>query len=293
VADLVLEASDGHVARLAHETDPVRAVVELIWNAIDVEAWNVRVTLERGEVLGGIVSVAVSDDGHGIGVDEVTTAFGRIGDSWKSRGARRSKHDVRGLHGSLGQGRLRAFALGGHVRWRSVSADTSGALHVVTIDGRRTHRNVFEWDSAPTAGERTGTVFMATNDEQRQLNALQRDPALPTLHAHFAPILLNSPDLAIIYDDRPLDPSAEIADDTTLTVPVELGAGPRDVHVRVIEWKSGKHRAIYYGPDTEHVIHEEDGSEVESQFPFSAYVSLPGLQDELQDLALGDLAPDR
>jgi len=292
VADLVLEASDGHVARLAHEADPVRAVVELIWNAIDAEAWSVQVSFERGEGLGGIVGVSVRDDGHGISVDEVTTAFGRIGDSWKARGARRSKHDVRGLHGSLGQGRLRAFALGSCVRWRSVGADASGTLHVVTIDGRRTHRNVFEWDSAPTLGERTGTVFTAINDEQRQLAALQTEAALPTLCAHFAPILLNSPDLTITYDDRRLDPSAEIADDTVLKVPAALGAGPRDLQVRVIEWKSGKHRAIYYGPDAEHVIHEEDGSEVESQLPFSAYVSLPGLQDELQDLALGDLAPD-
>src|SRR5262249_50596628 len=234
----------------------------------------------------------VRDDGHGISADEVTAAFGRIGDSWKSRGDRRSKNDVRGLHGSLGQGRLRAFALGRRVRWGRVGSDTSRERCTGVIGGRRTCGNVFGWESAPADGEPTGTVFTAANDEQRQLKALLPDAALPALRAHFAPILLNSPDLVITYDGRPLDPSAEIADDAVLTVPVEMDGGPRELDVRVIEWKAGSHRAIYYGRDTEHLSYEEDGSEVESQFPFSAYVSLPGLQDEWQDLVLGELAPD-
>ena len=38
MAELRLKASDDHVARIAHERDPLRAVVELIWNAIDDEA---------------------------------------------------------------------------------------------------------------------------------------------------------------------------------------------------------------------------------------------------------------
>ena len=38
MAELRLQASDDHIARIAHEGDPLRAVVELIWNAIDAEA---------------------------------------------------------------------------------------------------------------------------------------------------------------------------------------------------------------------------------------------------------------
>ncbi|WP_342763239.1 hypothetical protein [Dermabacter hominis] len=37
MAELRLQASDDHVARIAHESDPLRAVVELIWNAIDAK----------------------------------------------------------------------------------------------------------------------------------------------------------------------------------------------------------------------------------------------------------------
>src|SRR5260370_39421457 len=115
MSELVLQASDDLVARLAHEGDPVRAVVELVWNAIDGEAHTVTVRLERDAALEAIVAVAVEDDGHGITSDEVEATFGRIGDSWKKR-SERSKNGVRLLHGKLGEGRLRAFALGSEER---------------------------------------------------------------------------------------------------------------------------------------------------------------------------------
>ena len=90
MAELILQASDDLIARLAHESDPIKAVIELIWNAIDAEAWGVTVEVEREPELGGIIALHVEDDGHGMSVDEVATAFGRIGDSWK-RHSERSK----------------------------------------------------------------------------------------------------------------------------------------------------------------------------------------------------------
>jgi DNA mismatch repair ATPase MutL len=80
MTDLVLTASDDHVARLAHESDPVRAVIELIWNAVDAEASVVAVEMER-IASGAITRVRIEDDGHGISSDEVVSTFGRIGGS--------------------------------------------------------------------------------------------------------------------------------------------------------------------------------------------------------------------
>ncbi len=48
--DLVLTASGDHIKRLAHEADPVKAVTELIWNAIDAEATKVLINLERNSM---------------------------------------------------------------------------------------------------------------------------------------------------------------------------------------------------------------------------------------------------
>ena len=292
MAELVLQAGDGHVAQLAHESDAIRAIVEMIWNAIDAEAWKVSVRIERDDLLGAIVAVHVEDDGHGISRDEVEASFGRIGDSWKARSTR-SKNNLRGLHGSLGQGRLRAFALGTRVRWQSRSKDSAQKMYEITIDGQRNQRNVFRWDSIPLSDVSPGTILSAFNDEQRSLGALEADSSLPTLRSHFAPTLLNNPELNISYNGASLDPTQEIVSDTMLSVPVRTDSTQHgDLKLRIIEWRQGKHRAIYYGPDDQHFVHEEVGSDVESQFPFSAYITWPDLSGQAGYLSLGELAPE-
>lgn len=171
MAELHLQAGDDHVERLAHENDPVRAVVELIWNAIDAEASTVTVTVEHEEGLGGIIKTVVEDTGHGIDRDELDATFGRIGGSWK-RLATKTKNNKRGLHGERGEGRLRAFALGNRVTWVSHSVDASGALQRVEISGRTAHRSIFTWNAQPTSGVSTGTVVTAYNDSQKSLGPL-------------------------------------------------------------------------------------------------------------------------
>ena len=292
MADLVLQASNDLVARLAHEADPVRAVVELVWNAIDAEASSVTVRLERDGTTDAITAVHVQDDGHGISSDEVEATFGRIGDSWKKL-SRRSKNDMRRLHGSRGEGRLRAFALGSRVAWSSRSVNTAGLLQNVEITGSRSNRHVFRWTADPAAQATTGTTVTVHNDEQRSLAALENDAALPALRSHFAPILLHDAGLAITYDGASLDPSQEIVEDAELAVPFGDGSSGGELSLRVIEWRSGKHRAIYYGPDAHHFPFEEPGRDVEGQYPFSAYVTWVGLDhDAIAVLGLGDMAPE-
>ena len=285
--DLVLTASDDHVARLAHERDPVRAIIELIWNAVDAEATTVAVTIARNS-MDAIVQVRVEDDGHGISSDEVATTFGRIGGSWKSL-SEKSKNGKRYLHGKLGEGRLRAFALGSRVSWVSISDNAIGQREQITITGSRSNRDRFRWDTTPSAATSTSTVVTVHNDEQRSLSALEADDALPTLRSHFAPLLLNDQSLTITYEGSALDPSQEVVNDTTLP----LLFGDNEAILRIIEWRTGKHRAVSFGPDADHFPYETSGTPFENQFTYSAYVTWDKLgADELSALGLGDMAPN-
>lgn len=288
--DLVLTASDDHVARLAHEGDPVRAVIELIWNAVDAEATNVFVTMERSS-MDAIDQVRVEDDGHGISSDEVASTFGRIGGSWKSL-SEKSKNGKRYLHGKLGEGRLRAFALGSRVSWVSISDNAIGQREQITITGSRSNRDRFRWDATPSTAASTGTVVTAHNDEQRSLSALEADEVLPTLRSHFAPLLLNDQSLTITYDGSALDPSQEVVNDTASPLPFGE-RGEDEAVLRIIEWRSGKHRAVSFGPDADHFPYETSGTAFENQFTYSAYVTWDKLGiDELAALGLGDMAPN-
>jgi hypothetical protein len=108
---------------------------------------------------------------------------------------------------------------------------------------------------APSTVSRTGTTVTIYNDEQRSLVALEADGTVPTL-------------------------------------PVTFGDGDaQEAVVRIIEWRSGKHRAVYFGPDGDHFPYEESGSDFESQFAYSAYVTWPGLVPDDTELGLRDMAP--
>lgn len=288
MAELTLQAGDDHVERLAHEGDPVRAVVELIWNAIDAEAPKVTVDLSRNES-DAITKVVVADNGHGISLDEVETTFGRIGGSWKLF-ATKSKNGKRGLHGKQGAGRLRAFALGKEVEWLSHSLDTAGTLYEVRISGTTARRQTFEWESEVAAGVPTGTVVTAWNRAQRSLGPLEPDNALPVLVANFAPVLLGDEQLEIIYSGRTLDPSDAIRSQTESTIEFGAGLTKHRAELRIIEWATGKHRSLLFGPDAQHFVHEESAKDLEPQFSYSAYVSWDGLdQTRIAQLGLGEM----
>lgn len=124
MSTLQLEAASDHVKQLAYESQPVKAVLELIWNGLDADAHHVEAVLQRDEA-DAVTGVVVVDDGHGMKPEERAQDFGRIGGSWKPR-ARRSQGEGRPLHGASGQGRLRAFALGARVRWVTVADNTAG-----------------------------------------------------------------------------------------------------------------------------------------------------------------------
>src|SRR6266542_743469 len=228
---------------------------------------------------------------HGISSDEVEATYGRIGDSWKKR-SERTKNGVRVLHGKLGEGRLRAFALGSRVVWASRSINTAGEHEDIMITGNRTNRHVFRWNATTAASSATGTTVTAHNDEQRSLSALEMDDAIAILRSHFAPILLNEPRLAVRFDGATLDPAQELLHDTQLDISFGETAALHG-RLRIIEWRSGKHRALYFGSDEQHFVYEEPGSEIESQYPYSAYVTWDGLDaDRVAVLGLGDIAPE-
>lgn len=287
--ELVLVAGDDHVARVAHEGDPLRAVIELIWNAIDAEADDVAVALERDEHE-AIRKVIVTDDGHGISVDEVESTFGHIGDSWK-RLSTKTKNDKRSLHGKNGEGRLRIFALGNLVDWQSISRDTSGQLHKVAISGSATHRQRFPWSYEEISSGKTGTTVTATNESQKSLGALEHSSTLPTLLANFAPVLLHDQGLSISYDGTPLNPDENIEGKASTTFQFGETGPTQTAELLIIEWKAGKHRTLHFGADDEHFVYEESLRDLEASFNYSAYVTWSGFdQEALSTIGLGESA---
>lgn len=289
---LILEASDDHVRRIAKESDPTQAVIELIWNALDAEADRVIVTYVReAPPLEAIAEVVVKDTGHGIAPEEVRPEFGRIGDSWKMKGNRRSKNDKRQVHGSRGQGRLRAFALGSSLEWASTSTGLGGRK-TIRIVGSRRSRNIFEWEELGPAAQDDGTVFRAINEGQKSLLSLEAAKSREMIEGTFAPVILENPGIEISLDGKVLNPSAQIARDQVYSDILTAGGQDIPLKVRILEWKIGTHRQLYFSDSGGQTSYTEDGRNTEPQFSYSAYISWPGLDEASDLISLGSLAPD-
>jgi hypothetical protein len=292
---LTLQTGDSLIVRLAHEADPIRAVVELVWNSIDAEASHVSVVLERDEGMQDEISgIVIRDDGHGINADQASSQFGSIGDSWKAK-SDSSLNGLRRLHGAKGEGRLRAFALGEAVSWTSVADRADGTRQQLTVSTTRSSRTQLEIGVSLAPGEATGTVFRAVGAKQGSLRALDGRSAMPILLSTFAPVLIADRGITVEYDGKVLDPAAWILHDAQFEAKSDDPASP--LQIRVIEWKAtdrGKKRgrAIYYGPDLEHFVYEEDGSEIVSSVAYSAYIAWKDVSAHAHALPLGELAPE-
>lgn len=287
---LQLETTDDLVRRLARENDPVRAIIELIWNSLDAEATRVVVCFARSQ-LGAITRVLVKDNGHGIHPQEIRIFFGRLGDSWKVK-QKRTQTGKRLLHGSRGEGRLRAFALGQSIQWESIADDVEGNRKRSIIVGRSSNRKLFEFDVVDAPAEPTGCVFAADNtDNLTRVQRLDSETARDTIAATFAPILIDDKNITIEYDETAISVADQVLDDTKLDREVTIDRYRHPYKLRIIEWKSSKVRRIYFAAAEGRNVHEEDGREVETQYFYSAYITWSDANNYIGDLSLKYLAP--
>lgn len=263
-----LEAGADHVEELAHERNPIQAVIELVWNSLDAEANEVRVGLVRN-VADGVIGVTVQDDGHGISRDELSAAFRWVGNSWK-RGAQTTKGpQARPLHGKRGQGRLRAFALGNSVRWTSVATDTTGKRYRSEVAATVPDRNDFTGPEPVETTEDTGTRFEATGRDS--LNRLDSDAAREQITAALAPYLITYPDVSVAYDNRPISPAQEIENDTKESLVWTFEGKAHEAELRIIEWRGGKGRTLHLCDD-KGVPVDDLPARPAADFRYAAYV---------------------
>ncbi|MET9295135.1 ATP-binding protein [Streptomyces sp. NPDC003077] len=285
---LPLKVGQEHVAKLARMHDPVGAIEELVWNALDADAERVTVEFETNQ-LGGIERVVVTDDGTGMAAERCAEHFQPIGTSWKRR-AETSPVKKRALHGKNGQGRIRAFALGNEVRWTSVSEGAAGRQRVVIESDRRAMHEFDVSDAEPTDAP-TGTVFEALGGAE--LRKLSERTAVTTLTAALALHLEAYPDIEVIYDGERLDPAELQPHIAEYPLPAPSGRNDdRPPLLKIIEWSRPVTRALILC-DARGMSLAQLRPDIQAPgFHFTAYLSWSAFADEPGDLSLADWEPD-
>lgn len=276
---LELKAQHDALQKIASTRDPVKALAEFVWNALDADAKDVNVELERN-VLGGLNAITIRDDGEGISREHALSDFENLGASWKRLKGRTSLNRV--LHGKEGQGRLRFFSIAGQARWWSVSA-RGGTLHKIRIDidAQSLHKSsVIDVDLKP-AELKTGTLVELISLKDT-FDWLTGEEARNDFTAIFAPYVLQYPDVAIRFDGHTIDPLAAISHSREW--PPQTVKCPTctvdDLRIRVIEWKHSEGgRKIHMGAQNGVVLGAIPANVAAPGFDFSVYAFAPFFQE--------------
>ena len=290
---ITVQVQDDHLEVLSR-TKPMSAMAELIWNALDAEATELRVEFDENE-LQGIERIRIIDNGHGLHYDDAFIVFQNLGGSWKRAGFRTHMRK-RALHGKYGKGRFRAFSLGNDVSWHSVYQE-AGDCFEYAISGRAETLGEFQISNCKGCPEGAATgmvVDIACVPETAEL--LRGVKALSEVTDIFALYLRQYSGVRIIYDGQPLDPSVvedHVAD--YLIGPVWLKNGNEaEAELTIVEWSVPTERALFLCDENGFCMHKVPPGIQAPGFIFTGYLK-SGLIRELGesgDLLLEELQPD-
>lgn len=250
---------------------PLQALSELVWNALDADAHEVRVYCERNE-LDSLSAVIVKDDGVGIPRAKVQEFFRHLGGSWKRSGAR--TQGGRFLHGQEGRGRFKAFAIGAHAQWDVVYARDGKkwryAIEMSAADVKRVRASPeAEVDAATPTG-----VKLTISEPHKDFRSFDDDAWLLSLTEVFALYLSDYPEASVFVSGRRLDPSAVIAARKAFNLDdIEVEGVAHAVRLNIIEWRGVSNRALFLCNEHRFPLVQADRRfHIAGPFQFTAYL---------------------
>lgn len=279
-----MRVQSDHLDRLVKS--PTAGLVELVWNAFDADANDVAITLERNQ-LGGLTTIKLTDDGLGMTSQQVNEFFGRLGGSWKSTAA--TTPGGRALHGSHGEGRYKAFGVGGLVSWRSV-AEVAGERRLTTVTGNAGTLDRMAVDDGGDTPDPCGTTVTIDQLNDRTVQLLDRGDLAAKLTAVFALFLEKHPVVRLHLDGTRIDPKA--MQTATTAIPLAAEGIDGDLELRIIEWSHSVERAIYLLADDETPLGEVPPGIQAPGFNFTAYLRWNGFAQHTDTIALGEFADE-
>ena len=242
-----IQVQDDHLERIAQTRSPIRALADLIWNAVDADATRIDVTL-FDDALNVLKEIKIADNGHGIPYTEAEGLFSRLGGSWK-QSRPHSREGKRILHGKEGQGRFRAFSLGRVVDWDVRVADHSGALQRYRISMFKDHlRRVEISDTTPVTDGTGRGITVTVSEPEQNFQSLRDDTALDDLAQTFALYLRQYPNVQIFYSGTAIDPRSVEELSTCYNLrPIETTDGRKlPTILEIVEWRIKAQRKLFF-----------------------------------------------
>ncbi|WP_433933423.1 ATP-binding protein [Brevundimonas diminuta] len=268
-----VKVENDHIQRIT-TARPLLAISELIWNAYDADATEVRVQLEAGP-LTKLDIIRVTDNGTGISRKSVEESFQKLGGSWKKLAGKTA--GGRAIHGEKGQGRFKAFALGEAVTWTS-----SDGTESYKIIGRKTDLKRFDISQPITTSKRGCTVEIT--EVLKDFEIWADDGFADRVRDVFALQLYDDPKFNIIYDGVEVDARAAIAAVTPYPIHVTASGGEMlEATLEIVEWKRPVDRKLMLCLPGRFSFHDMAPGIQARGFEFTAYLTATHFQALAED----------
>lgn len=240
---ITVNVQKDHLTKLAN-VSPEKAIAEIIWNSLDAEATKVKVSFNKSQLR--TETITIVDDGHAFKLEEATSLFSFLGGSWKLNSSK-TKNLKRFLHGKEGQGRFRAFALGGFAEWISVYAEDE-KKYLFTVSATIEDIKNFQISDIQEVGGTTPVgVTVKISNIYKDLKLFNETAAVEKITPFFALYLENYSNVKIWIENKKLDSRTVIAKHATLKLnEIKYENETYKHELEIVEWKGIYQKSSFF-----------------------------------------------
>lgn len=248
----------------------ISAISELIWNSLDADSSIINIDYVKN-MLDGIETLDISDNGRGIDYSKAQEVFGRIGGSEKKNNS--TSPNGRQYHGKEGKGRYKAIALGDLVTFTSTFRTTEESKQFsITIDRNNlTHSEFSDLKTLPKGQEKQGFRVFIQNVNQEIGNQAIDISSRKDLGQKFASYWLSYPDFSIFINGNKLEFDSLIKNSAETDFLFEKDNLSFRFIVKVIEWNFDIKKKTYLC-NTKGVPFRELKLGIRSTIPISIFI---------------------
>jgi hypothetical protein len=232
IIDLGVEKD--HIESLTR-ANGVTAISELIWNSLDADSSIINIDY-RKNILDGIETLSITDNGLGIDYSKAQEVFGRLGGSEKKN--KSTSPSGRQYHGKEGKGRYKALALGDLVTFTSTfrNIDASKEFSITIDRNNLTHSEFSDLKTLSKNNDRTGFKVFIQNVNQEIATQAVDISSRKDLEQKFASYWISYSDFSIFFNGNKLEFDSLIKDSAETEFLIEKNDLSFRFIVKVIEW---------------------------------------------------------
>jgi hypothetical protein len=230
-----LAVEKDHVDSLT-KANGITALSELIWNALDADASEIRIKYTKNG-LNGYSEITISDNGHGLTYEKALQVFGSIGGSEKK--LRKQSPNGRLYHGKEGKGRLKCLALGDLVEFTSCYEGRSG-FSEFTIVLNRNHLSNADFSDLKklpkSSNKESGFCISIRNVDDKRASEAFDDSNRIELEQKFSSYFVSHPDFSIWINERKLDFESLIKNSYCEEITLIIDEEDYVFAIKIVEW---------------------------------------------------------